>query len=191
MVSKYLHSKSGQEPVLEAVLCKLHDAIREPHQTSAHSASVAVVAQRHLVVDPLAYQDCRNLWSSLLAIVASSLSLPPSLPPSPLPLSLSLSLSQAPKAPQQSQERLSPPLCLQLLWQLHRSRVLLVPKGAVVKTGSGFLGLPGDQAQPQTQPGAGGEGKSLTKSASILPPLRIRPHHLLTSPKRGGGGGGG
>ncbi len=64
-----------QDPVLEAVLCKLHGAIREFHQTSGHGASVAIVAQGHLVVDTSDFRDCRDLWSSPLAtsFISSSL----------------------------------------------------------------------------------------------------------------------
>ncbi len=53
LLSKYLHSKCGQDPVLDAVLCKLHGAIPESRQTLAHGASVAVAAQHRLTVDAL------------------------------------------------------------------------------------------------------------------------------------------
>ncbi len=67
LLSKCVHSKCGQDPVLEAVSEKLHGAIQESRQTSARSASVAIAAQCRLVVDASAFRDCRDRLSLLLA----------------------------------------------------------------------------------------------------------------------------
>ncbi len=55
LLSKYVHSRCGQDAVLEAVCKKFHGAIREYHQTSARGVSVAIAAQRRLVVNASAF----------------------------------------------------------------------------------------------------------------------------------------
>ncbi len=75
LLSNYLRSKCGQDPVLEGVFCKLHGAIRESHQISARGTSVAIGVQCRLVVNTSTFRDCSDLQSSLLAtpFVGSSL----------------------------------------------------------------------------------------------------------------------
>ncbi len=67
VIINYLFNKCQDCPVLKAVCCNLHRAIRESHLTLAHAASVAVVAQRHMVLDVFAFHDCRPLRATLLS----------------------------------------------------------------------------------------------------------------------------
>ncbi len=55
LLSRCLHGKCGQDPVLEAVCKELHSAIQESRQTSARGASVSIATQRRLVVDASAF----------------------------------------------------------------------------------------------------------------------------------------
>ncbi len=74
LLSKKVHNKCIEGPVLEAVCKKLHGVIGEPPQTSACGALVAIVDQCGLVVAS-AFRDCRDIWSSLLVtpFIGSSL----------------------------------------------------------------------------------------------------------------------
>ncbi len=180
LLSKYVYSKCGQDPVLEAVCKKLHGAIRESRQTSARGASVAIAAQRRLVVDASAFRDCRDLRSSLLAtpFVGSSLfggqfmSSVEAATRSQEQLSQARRLasagsraaqgSQAPKLAQQSQKRRAPP------------PPPSAPAASAAPQAEGGSGAKqrrgknrgrsnrstGNQAQPQAQSGARGRGVS-------------------------------
>ncbi len=55
------------DPVLKAVCNHLHGAIRESRQTSAHAASVAIAAQRRMILDASAFRDCRPPRATLLS----------------------------------------------------------------------------------------------------------------------------
>ncbi len=77
----YLYSHCQDDPVFKAVCNHLHGAIRESRQTasvasaSAQAASVAIAAQRRMILDASAFRDCRPLRAILLStpFVGSSL----------------------------------------------------------------------------------------------------------------------
>ncbi len=64
-VINYLYNHCQADPVLKAVCNHLHVAIRESRQPSASAASVAIVAQRRMILDAFAFQDCRPLLPRL------------------------------------------------------------------------------------------------------------------------------
>ncbi len=71
----YLYNHCQDDPVLKAVCNHLHGAIRESRMTSSQAASVAIAAQRRMILDASAFRDCRPLRATLLStpFVGSSL----------------------------------------------------------------------------------------------------------------------
>ena len=71
----YLYNHCQADPVLKAVCNHLHGAIRESHQTSAQGASVAIAAQRCMILDAPTFRDCRPFRVTLQStpFVGSSL----------------------------------------------------------------------------------------------------------------------
>ncbi len=71
----YLYNYCQADPVLKAVCNYLHGAIRESRLISAQAASVGIVAQRRMILDASAFQDCQPLKASILStpFVGSSL----------------------------------------------------------------------------------------------------------------------
>ena len=71
----FLYNHCQDDPVLKAVCNHLHGAIRESRMTSAQAASVAIAAQRRMILDASAFRDCRPLRATLLStpFVGSSL----------------------------------------------------------------------------------------------------------------------
>ncbi len=63
-----------------------------------------------------------------------------------------------------------PLLRLQLVWRLLRPRVVLVPIGAVVKTGDSLTGLPGSRLSLRLSQ-VPGEGGSLNRDQGSIAPL--------------------
>ncbi len=71
----YLYNHCQGDPVLKALCNHLHGAIQESLQTSAQAASVAIAAERRMILNASAFQDCRPLKATLLStpFVGSSL----------------------------------------------------------------------------------------------------------------------
>ncbi len=71
----YLYNHCQGDPVLKAVCNHLHGAIQEFCVTSSQAASVAIAAQRRMILDASAFRDCRPLRATLLStpFVGSSL----------------------------------------------------------------------------------------------------------------------
>ncbi len=67
VLSHFLHTKCKGDPVLSAVSSRLHSAAQEFRQTSAQGASVAIAAQRRMVLDASPFRDSQTLRSTLLA----------------------------------------------------------------------------------------------------------------------------
>ncbi len=63
----YLYNHCQGDPILKAVCNNLHGAIREFRLTSAQAASVAIVAQHCMVLDPSTFRDHRPLRAMLLS----------------------------------------------------------------------------------------------------------------------------
>ncbi len=63
----FLYNHCQDDPVLKAVCNHLHGAIRESRLTSAQAASVAIAAQRRMILDASAFRDCRPLRATLFA----------------------------------------------------------------------------------------------------------------------------
>ncbi len=71
----YLYNYCQGGPVLKAVCNHLHRAIRESPLTSAQVASVAIAAQRCMILNASTFRDCKPLRATLLStpFVGSSL----------------------------------------------------------------------------------------------------------------------
>ncbi len=71
----YLYNHCQSDPVLKAVCNHLHGAIQESRVTSSQGASVAIAAQRRMILDASSFRDCRPLRATLLStpFVGSSL----------------------------------------------------------------------------------------------------------------------